>query len=729
MSYPDAVCWIGAQLADGLAHAHERGLVHNDLKPANVLLTDEGRPMLLDFGVADDLSVRASATVARIGGTLPFMSPEHIDSIQYGMPVTDPRSDIYGLGIILYEMLTGQHPFRFPTEDTEVEIPKMLAERRAGPPQIIPHNPAVTSGLDAIIRKCLEPDPEKRYQSATEVREDLERHRHDQPLLHVRVPSARERLTKWARRHPRLTSNLSMATVALLLLGLCAVGLYARGTRLERFEALATSQKLNDDLQVARFMVNARTSEPQSLKTGIEHCEAALARYGLPEDAAWDSRPAFIALPPEEQTQVRSQLVETCAVLARGYAFLAHAAGGEGDSPKLKHALELNTLAERIAGADVPMAVLEQRAGLLRRLGNRSEADAVAARSKDTKLRTARDYYLAGSEALTAGHRHEARKLLAQAVELDPTHYWAHMALGASYESLAQFPAAAGCYDTTIALQPNLAWGYYNRGRVAIRLSDFEKARTCLDKSVALAPTDADGYLHRALAHQGLRDYEAALKDLDSAIEYGTSKALATFMRARIHEFAGKKEEAKRDLEEAMKLAPTDEMTWLTRGTARMRSDQAGAIKDFDSALAINARSLTALQNKSIVLSERNRMEEAIQVLDKVVELYPEFTPSRAWRGILHARIGNWDAAKKDADEAYRQDRSASNTFQVAGIYALLTKHDPAHKDEAIRLLSAAIRGGFGHEHIDDRDLAPLFETPEYKRIAEGVRLIGHTKQ
>jgi serine/threonine protein kinase/Flp pilus assembly protein TadD len=729
MTYPEAVCWIGAQLADGLGHAHERGLVHNDLKPANVLLTDEGRPMLLDFGVADDLSVRASATVARIGGTLPFMSPEHIDSIQYGTPVTDPRSDIYGLGIILFEMLTGQHPFRFPTEDTEVEIPKMLAERREGAPRITPHNPAVTPGLEAIVRKCLEPDPEKRYQTAAEVREDLERHRNDQALLHVRVPSTRERLAKWARRHPKLTSNLTLATVSLILLALCGVGLYARGERVERLEAINTSQKLTADLQFARFMLNARTWEPNALSTGIERCEAALARYGLPEDAEWDSNPTFRALPTEEQEKVRAHLVETCTFLARGYALMARAVEGEGNSSQLERALELNTLAERIAGSDVTRALLEQRADLLNRLGRRSEAEEATKRSKETPLQTARDYYLAGSEALAAGQRTEAQKLLAKSVELDPTQYWAHMTLGASYESLAQFPAAAGSYDTAIALQPNLAWGYYNRGRVAIAMRDFEKARTSLDKSVELAPDDAEVYIHRALAHQELREYEAALKDIDKAIENGASKARAMFIRAGVHELAGNKKEAKRDMEEAMKLEPTDEITWVTRGTARMNSDTLGAIKDFDSALALNARSIVALQNKAYVLSCRNQTEDAIKVLDKEVDLYPEYTPARAGRGVLLARLGKWEVAKKDADEAIRQDHSPSNMFQVAGIYALLTKHDPVHKDEAIRLLSAAIRGGFGHDLIDDQDLSPLFETPEYKRIAEGVRLLGNTKQ
>ena len=200
MSYTDAVSWIGAQLADGLAHAHGLGVVHNDLKPANVLLTDAGQPMLLDFGVADDLAHR---TLTRsIGGTLAYMSPEHIESTRTLVPVTDPRSDIYGLGLVLFEMLTGRHAFSLPTGLEDDEVPRMLAERRVGPPQIRPLNPAVSPGLESVIRKCLAFDPSQRYQSAADLREDLERHRSNKPLAHVRVPSVRERLNKWARRIP-----------------------------------------------------------------------------------------------------------------------------------------------------------------------------------------------------------------------------------------------------------------------------------------------------------------------------------------------------------------------------------------------------------------------------------------------------------------------------------------------------------------------------------------------
>jgi serine/threonine protein kinase/tetratricopeptide (TPR) repeat protein len=726
MTYTDAVCWIGTQLADALGHAHAQGLVHNDLKPANVLLTDDGQPMLLDFGIAEDLAVRASAPVKRIGGTLPFMAPEHLDSLQSGTPATDPRSDIYGLGIILFELLTGHHPFRYPTDKTEVEIPRMLAERRAGTPRVRQFNAAVTPGLEAIIRKCLEPDPARRYQSATDVRDDLERHRTDQPLRHARVPSIRERTAKWARRHPHLTSNLSLATAALVVIGLLATGLHARGVRLERYEATAAARGLDDDLQVARYMLNTRTADAKDLGVGVGRCEAALARYGLPADAEWDRRPAFQALSAEEQQRVRARLTDACVFLARGYAL--RAAPGADGTELLGRAVEFNALAERVAGDDVPRVVWEQRAGLLRRQGKPSEAEQAAARGKQAPLRTGRDYYLSGTEALADGRHREAAELLARAVELEPADYWAHMALGGAHEALAKYPAAAGCYDTTIALQPDLSWGHYNRGRVAVRVWDYEKARTCLDRAAKLAPDHAETYLHRALALQGLRDYDAALADLDRAVEHGAPKARAALLRVRVLALSGKKEAAKQELDEAMKLEPTDEITWLTRGSARMDTDLPGALKDLDAALGINPRSLTALMNKSTVLSRLGRTDDAIRVLDRLLELYPDYTPARAGRGVQHGRKGNWELAKADAEEAHRQDNSPKNVFQVAGIYAHLTKHDPIHKAEAIRLLSSALRGGFGYEHIErDTDLTPIRDTAEFRRLVDGVRLISAT--
>ena len=272
----------------------------------------------------------------------------------------------------------------------------MLAERRPGRRRSGRFSTRPSLRLEAVIRKCLEPDPARRYQSAADLREDLERHWSNRPLRHVRVPSVRERVSKWGRRHPRLSSNLSLATAALLVIGLLCAGLYARDARVERYkaeaaihEARAAARTLDDELKSANYLLNSRVDDPLEIGAGIEHCESALARFGLPQDEAWDRRPTFSALPADEQQRVRGRLAEGCVLLARGYGLRARP--GENETEQFERAIRINNLAERVAGGDVPRAVWEQRASLLRRRGNTRDAERRGA-AGSAPFRTGGDY-------------------------------------------------------------------------------------------------------------------------------------------------------------------------------------------------------------------------------------------------------------------------------------------------------------------------------------------------
>ncbi|HEX4611211.1 MAG TPA: tetratricopeptide repeat protein, partial [Urbifossiella sp.] len=723
MTYTDAVCWLGGRLADGLHYAHTYGVVHNDLKPANVLLTDDGQPMLLDFGVADDFTQRDTAAGGSIGGTYPYMSPEHLESTRTRTPVTDPRSDVYALGIILFEMLTGRHPFRFPTADPDTEVPAMIVDRMAGPPAIRPFNPTVSPGLEAIVRKCLAPDPARRYQSAAELREDLDQHRAGLPLRYVRVPSVRERVRKWARRNPRLTSNITLAAVvAVTILG-CTAAFQVRGSRITRLDAEAAARGLDGDLDAARYLLTARAPDPDAVGAGVERCEAALARYGLPGDAGWENRTEFRALAADDRQRVRERLTEACVLLGRGYALRAKPGDGEGDW--LERAAVANSAAERVAGEQPPRAVWEQRADLLRRRGDAAGAEAAATRARVAPLKTGKDYQLSAAGALAAGRYGEARDLFTKAVELTPGDYAAFIALGTAYDRLGRYVDAAGCYATAIALAPEVPWGYYSRGLAYLRLRDYAKARADLDRAAELAPGQSDTYLNRALAAQGLRDFPAALRDLDRAAAAGAPEVRVGLMRARVLEMSGDKAGAGRELDRALKAEPADEVTWVARGVARVGADPAAALADFEAALKANPWSLQALQNKAHALSKLGRTAEAVRALDRVLELYPDYVAARAGRGVMHARAGDWAAARADADEALRRDGSPIVVYQVAGVYALMSAHDPAHKAKAMDLLTAALRAGFGYDQLDgDKDLDPIRAAPEFRRVADAATVI-----
>ena len=166
----ETVVRYGALLSDAIAYAHGQGVIHRDLKCANVVVTQDGRVKVLDFGLAKSLTpndegassaTRSMTQLGAVMGTPGYLAPE----ILRGLPA-DPRTDIWSLGVMLYEMASGQRPFRAPTE---VELGSAILKE---PPEPLPGR--VPAGLAAVIERCLEKDPARRYRQAGEVRAALE---------------------------------------------------------------------------------------------------------------------------------------------------------------------------------------------------------------------------------------------------------------------------------------------------------------------------------------------------------------------------------------------------------------------------------------------------------------------------------------------------------------------------------------------------------------------------
>src|SRR5216684_3300382 len=162
---------LGLQIAAALEEAHERGIVHRDLKPANIAITAKGRAKILDFGLAkllrpvDEGTTEASTDSQAAAGTLPYMPPEQLT----GGPV-DARADLYTIGAVLYEMATGRRAFR---EEQTSRLIDAILHQTPVPPRAL--NPRLSTELESIILKCLDKEPERRYQSATELLVDLRR--------------------------------------------------------------------------------------------------------------------------------------------------------------------------------------------------------------------------------------------------------------------------------------------------------------------------------------------------------------------------------------------------------------------------------------------------------------------------------------------------------------------------------------------------------------------------
>ena len=222
LSYPRAVAWLVARLAEGLDHAYERGVTHGDLKPSNVLIAADGTPLLLDFNLSTDWRPAApSAGSSDPGGTLAYMAPERLRAIAESAtsppsPEARHRADLYALGLILRESLLGVPP-SVPDPATAPRSARALAARlaaeRSGPDPIGRTSlGSIPPGLRAILRRCLAPDPLDRYRRASELARDLDRWRADLPLVHA-APPRRVELARRLRSHrrPLLAAGLCVA--------------------------------------------------------------------------------------------------------------------------------------------------------------------------------------------------------------------------------------------------------------------------------------------------------------------------------------------------------------------------------------------------------------------------------------------------------------------------------------------------------------------------------------
>jgi len=200
LPFARAIAWWWARMAEALAHAHERGVLHRDIKPSNVLITADGLPMLLDFNLARDPTTEVSG--ASMGGTLAYMAPEHLEALAEGNDErVDQRADLFSVGVLLFETLTGRRPYPIPTGATSVsDALHRAAETRHQPaPFIRDTHPEVPSALEAVVLKCLEADVTRRYADAAALATDLQAVADDGPLMQAREPFV-SRTIRWSRR-------------------------------------------------------------------------------------------------------------------------------------------------------------------------------------------------------------------------------------------------------------------------------------------------------------------------------------------------------------------------------------------------------------------------------------------------------------------------------------------------------------------------------------------------
>ena len=739
-AFVNSILWIASRLAAGLHHAHEHGILHRDLKPANILLTEEGQPMLLDFNLAEDTKRRLLPFADAVGGTLSYMAPEHLAAIGGDTDAcADVRSDVYALGIVLFELLTGRLPFP-AHEGTFVDILiGMIGDRNRTPPSLRHWNKAISPAADAIVRRCLEADPADRYQTAQDLQEDLERHLASLPLRHSREPSIRERTRKWVRRHPRLTSTTAITIAAAGLIGVGWFVLAANLARTAKAEAVDRLQRFRvANYQVEMAIMTSRSDDGKELERCIAACRTALAPYQVEAQPLWHEQAAVRTLAREEQAQLRDDVAHLLTMLSSLQARLARRTPNPQQREQLlQAALRDNVQAQNCFTATaIPRYIWLQRSYLSRELGNEAESLQALEIAGRTPLRLAKEIVFAAQQHMAHKRFRAAIPLLEDASVRDPHDFWAWYDLGRCHLEMEDFASAVGCFQACMALRPEFPWLYSYRAEAFSRLGNHSAALRDFTEAVRLfndlpdsdlkSAWHASALIGRAQARLALKQSPAlALQDLTDALAADRRFTRIYFLRADCRALAGDQSGAEEDRKRGLAVEPGEEDSWIARGYERLnRKDQSGALSDFEQACQRYPHSRDGLRNKAYVLAETlKKPEDAVKALDEAIVYHPDCVDAYCSRGVLLARLGRRDEALQDVRACQQFKREPLTDYKLACIYALTSRQQPSDRADALRSLVAALKAGCGFEWLAaDTDLDPLRDLPDFKRLLTGAK-------
>ena len=613
---------IAIQCAQALIAAHERGIVHCDIKPENIMLTSSGQVKILDFGIGKHLPRSdQSSTIDRSGsfaGTPAYMAPEVLLE-----KCPDGRADIFSLGIVFYEALTGHHPF---LADTFVGTIDRIRHETPAPMRIF--NSKVPEQLEAVVGKAVAKQPAQRYASARDLLEALNEVRTaitPGGLLRVLPPppegSPRQTVLK-------VTAALIFAAALLLLV-------FMRG-EVKRWFGIGKTASVH--LAVLPFTSSGNDSSTKAFCDGLTETLAAKLTQ------LTGSYPLQVV----PTSEVRAEGVTSAEQARRDFGVnlvLEGSLHGSGDQARLTYSLvDAKTRLQVSAGtvdANVTDALaVEDRvvAGVVGMLGLQIQSnDRVVLAAHGTSDASAYDQYLRGRGYLLEYHKPEnidnAIAYFNRALTLDPRYAQAYAALGEAY------------------------WHGYQEGQ---RGGEWmEKARSACEHSVAAAPNLSDGYSCLGRVYRGTGEYEKAIAQFQRATALDPTSDDAFRGLADAYQKLNKPAEAEATYRQAIRLRPQYWAGYSWLGFFYSRQGQYDdAIKMFQEVVSLAPDNFRGYSNLGAMYVVRGRYREAIAELEKSVSIRPT-NAAYDNLGAAYFSMRRFDQAARNFEESVKLNRTS----------------------------------------------------------------------
>lgn len=615
LSYPAALAWLVARLAEALDHAFSRGVAHGDIKPSNVLLTADGNPMLLDFNLAVGWRLPGGADLAAdAGGTLAYMAPERLRAVAGAPGVATPRAadrhraDIFSLGVVLLEALTGRQPdlpqARARSRQEIADLLASSAEQGGQATQWLARS-SVPAGLRSILARCLASDPADRYGRAAELAEDLDRWRNDRPLAYAAEAPRLPRLGRWVRRQRVAVAAFVLALVvgaSVLLVGWSWFHASLRTSALDRLALIWD----RDESGAFRFHLfgHWETEDPGD---PIENAARQLDRYDVIADPHWRQRDDIRALPEPERSELQLWLLEQILRFTRAL--------GEQrlDSP----------------------ADWQRGLGLL-----------------DRELAEAR-----------FGSFENQRRILAQQLKLPdqeapprppdtapPPRWMEEYLLGVEAEP-ERARHALKHYARALADRPNSFWSHYRTAVVAYRLGDHQTAAEHLEICIGQRPDNPALRSQLATCLYELGWYDRALEQIDRALvidpDHAMSMRTRTFLRSQLGQLQDLLADFRRYA--LLSRSPRAASALGIRLDPMLPSGLLAALGEDPLARVLEKEpphqdDVEEMIVRASRLRDSGRCDEAVLVFDRAIDLAPEHLVARYFRGMLLRRLQRKEA-------------------------------------------------------------------------------------